>query len=341
MTSPWFPRVRTASTARPASPSRRPGFRRSRLSCEALEGRQLLSGVFTVSNTNDSGAGSLREAILDSNASPPVSQVYSNGSATAPFNIIEFSLPAGSTISPLSQLPTITQPLEVFAPFNLNSAGNIAPEVVLDGSKAGVGAVGLDIQTSGAEINDLAIDNFSGGGVLFDGASATGDTLESDYIGVNLAGTAGSGNGTFGVEFRGGASNNDVVFSVISANSGNGVVLTGSGTSGNVVQNDMIGTDFSGTHALGNGGSGVVINLGATGNTIGGTTMYTRDVISGNGYYGVYLSDPGTSNNLVEGDYIGLNAAGTAGLGNGVNGVEIMNGAAPTPSAGRRAAPAT
>ena len=37
--------------------------RRSRPRIELMEGRQLLS-TFTVSNTNDSGPGSLRQAIL-------------------------------------------------------------------------------------------------------------------------------------------------------------------------------------------------------------------------------------------------------------------------------------
>src|ERR1700752_756775 len=57
--------------------------------------------VFTVTNTNDSGTGSLRQAILDAN---------SMGGGTIGFNI------AGSgvhTISPLSQLPTITQTVTI------------------------------------------------------------------------------------------------------------------------------------------------------------------------------------------------------------------------------------
>ena len=40
--------------------------RRSRPQFELLEGRQLLAS-FSITNTNDNGPGSLRQAILDSN----------------------------------------------------------------------------------------------------------------------------------------------------------------------------------------------------------------------------------------------------------------------------------
>src|SRR6476469_1816746 len=53
--------------------------------------------VFTVINTNDSGTGSLRQAILDAN---------SMGGGTIGFNIPGSGV---HTISPLSILPTITQ----------------------------------------------------------------------------------------------------------------------------------------------------------------------------------------------------------------------------------------
>ena len=55
---------------------------------------------FTVTNTNDSGGGSLRQAILDANSSL--------GTDTIDFNIPG----AGShTVQPLSSLPTITDTL--------------------------------------------------------------------------------------------------------------------------------------------------------------------------------------------------------------------------------------
>ena len=56
--------------------------------------------TFTVTNTNDSGAGSLRQAILDANAA---------GGA----DVIVFSLSANSTITLASDLPKITQDLTI------------------------------------------------------------------------------------------------------------------------------------------------------------------------------------------------------------------------------------
>ena len=124
------------------------------------------------------------------------------------------------------------------------------------------------------------------------------------------------------MELLNGASGNTIFDSVISANSGNGVVLTGVGTSNNTVASNLIGTDDTGTHALGNGGSGVVINLGATNNTV-----RSGNVLSGNGPFGVYILNSGTTGNTVSGNFIGTDITGEHALGNGVTGVELAYGA--------------
>ena len=112
----------------------------------------------------------------------------------------------------------------------------------------------------------------------------------------------------------------------ISANSQNGVYISDSGTTGNLVEGDFIGTDPTGAHALPNS-IGIIIQNGATNNTIGGNSSSARDLISGNDGDGVHINGGGTSGNLVEGDYIGVNASGLAGLGNRNNGVFILGGA--------------
>jgi trimeric autotransporter adhesin len=56
-------------------------------------------------------------------------------------------------------------------------------------------------------------------------------------------------------------------------------------------------------------------------NTIGGTPAGARNMITGNATYRVLLSDPGTNDNAVQGDYISTNAAGIATLGSGSYGV--------------------
>src|SRR5438445_1734252 len=71
---------------------------------ECLEERRLLATFFVV-NTNDSGAGSLRQAILDANSNP-----NSGGP-----DFIDFNIPGAGvhTISPTSALPTITDPVTI------------------------------------------------------------------------------------------------------------------------------------------------------------------------------------------------------------------------------------
>ncbi|MBV8312287.1 MAG: hypothetical protein JO344_18045, partial [Planctomycetaceae bacterium] len=67
-----------------------------------MEDRTLLAS-FLVINTVDRGPGSLRQAILDSNA------------ATGQANTIDFSIGSGGvqTIAPVSPLPALTSPVTI------------------------------------------------------------------------------------------------------------------------------------------------------------------------------------------------------------------------------------
>ena len=96
----------------------------------------------------------------------------------------------------------------------------------------------------------------------------------------------------------------------------------------NAVEGNLIGTDITGLASLpalpGDGnGIGVLIISGSTDNTIGGTTAAARNIISGINGPGVYITDATTTGNVVEGNYIGTDATGTAALANDSDGVEI------------------
>ncbi|HEU4767608.1 MAG TPA: Calx-beta domain-containing protein, partial [Pyrinomonadaceae bacterium] len=89
----------------------------------------------------------------------------------------------------------------------------------------------------------------------------------------------------------------------------------------NVIQANYVGLAADGTTPRHNS-RGIVLT-GSANNVIGGTTAAVRNIISGNTSSGVEISGNG---NVVQGNYIGTNAAGTAQLANG-SGVTIANAA--------------
>jgi hypothetical protein len=293
-----------------------------------LEERRLLS-TFTVLNTNDSGPGSFRQALLDANANPGL-------------DTIVFNIGAGGvqTIRPLSALPTVTDAVFIDG---TSQAGydplHPTPMIELDGSLAGFGVTGLILAGGNCTVRGLVINRFGGDGLLLTGLG--GDVIQGNYIGTDLTGTVALGNGSSqmgglfggfdeGIKIDNTAGNtiggttaadrNLVAGSVV-----DGIQVAGSAATANLVIGNYVGTDVTGTIALRNAFSGVAIFGGAHDNTIGG--VGTGNVISGNGGSGVYISDAATGGNQVIGNSIGVSAAGTAGLGNGVCGVEIVNGA--------------
>ena len=213
---------------------------------EAMEDRTLLS-TFIVSNTGDSGPGSLRQAIVDSNA------------ATGATNTIDFHISGTGvqTIVPLSSLPAIADPVLVDGFSQPGYSGT--PLIELSGSQAGA-ADGFTITGSGSTIRGLNINGFaSGAGIVITGIAATGNTIEANDIGTDPNGTQPLPN-FFGVQIVAGASNNLVggttaaAGNLIAFNNGPGVDVEGDGSVGNqftanrIFSNERGSLHFDGTN---------------------------------------------------------------------------------------------
>ena len=93
-------------------------------------------------------------------------------------------------------------------------------------------------------------------------------------------------------------------------------------TASSTITANLIGTNATGTAALANGNDGVNF-VGTSFDTVGGTTSRAGNLISGNAYDGVEINGSGATGNLVAGNFIGTDTAGTAALANGNDGVEI------------------
>jgi len=272
------------------------------------------SGVlatYTVTNTNDSGAGSFRQAIADANSN--------SGTDTIAFNI-------GSglvTISPTSALPNITGTIIIDGTTQPGFAS--APIVQLSGGSAG-NTEGLHLTSgaSGSTIKGLIINGFNNSGIQLDGASNV--TIQGNYIGTNAAGTAASANGADGIRLTNSANNNTIggttaaLRNIISGNVNQGIRVD-SGSIGNVIQGNYIGVDATGTADIGNAWNGISVTT--SGNTIGGSASGAGNVISGNNNSGLVFD--GSTNNIVYGNYIGTNATGTAAIANSQTGIRIVN----------------
>jgi len=148
---------------------------------------------------------------------------------------------------------------------------------------------------------------------------ASGNIIEGNRVGADRpSGTADANE--LGV-FVGGRENVISGRNVVSGNERVGITVAGAG---NVVSGNYIGTDPSGSLAVPNGVEGIWV--AGQGNTVGGSTAAERNVISGNGLFGINVSGSAATDNVVKGNYIGVDATGQKALGNR-NGVGVSFGA--------------
>jgi hypothetical protein len=265
--------------------------------------------TYIVFNTNDGGAGSLRQAILNANGTPGI-------------DTINFILPQGvvNTIAPFSPLPPITDPLIIDGYSQIGTSQNTDANatnahllVEISGVNSPTGpCMSIDTGGGGSTIRGLIINRCRTAGLLMQNAG--GNTIAGNFIGTDSNGTVARSNIGSGLSINSSASNviggtTSAARNLISGNS-SGISILGGSTS-NVVSGNLIGTDAAGTGSLPNS-TGVAVS--APGNTIGGLTASARNIISGNST-GVSLS-AGATLTVVQGNYIGIDATGAARLGN-------------------------
>ena len=113
--------------------------------------------TYTVTSTADSGAGTLRQAILDANGNP--------GADTIAFNIVGSGV---QTIAPVTSLPAITDAVTIDGYTQPGSSANTNPvgqglNTVLRIEIAGTGTEGngLEVRATGVTVRGLVVNRFS------------------------------------------------------------------------------------------------------------------------------------------------------------------------------------
>lgn len=220
----------------------------ARASVEICEPRRLFAAVtYLVTNPNDSGAGSLRQAIIDANAhaNDPAPPEGEDGRDRIAFDIAG----ADRTIDLISALPNITDPVILGLTADLNEPS--APLAELNGVGAGASTSGI-VVSSDSFITGIAVSSFRQDGIRVLGNRNT--ISGAVHVGTDIAGTGALGNSGNGILVQG---NDNVISRVrIVFNGGAGIAVT-SGTG-----NDL---SFVGQAGAIRSNGGLGIDLGPTG----------------------------------------------------------------------------
>jgi hypothetical protein len=266
--------------------------------------------TYTVTSTADSGAGTLRQAILDANANP--------GADTIAFGIVGSGV---HTIAPASPLPTITDPVTIDGYTQSGSSANTNPasqglntvlQIEIDGTNAGA-APCLFVAADDVTIRGLVVNRCTDKAVATTGAH-TDFVLEGCFIGTNADGTAALAPYGGGVNPRsqtnariGGttpAARNLVSGTSMFADH----IAFGAGisepVSNSLVAGNLVGTDLTGLHYIVPDGPLAMGTGGGSNNVVGGTTAAARNVFAGP------ILVNGTGNQIV-GNFVGLDVTGT------------------------------
>ena len=229
----------------------------------------------TVTASTDSGPGSVRDCLAKTPAG-----------GTVVFDPASF---------PVSGQPTL---IELSSPLQLDKGW-----VTLDASNAWVqlysiqaSFVGLVITSPGNVVKGLQMVGFLGGGIALSGAAAHNQ----------IGGDRGSGKGPTGEGnvIWGNGSGYDGL-------SGANLVLDGPGVYDNLVAGNIVGPDAYTFSEANYAALEIVLRNGASWNRIGGASPEDSNVI---GAGSLLFLDEATSHNLVQGNSIGANLQGTAGL---------------------------
>ena len=242
-------------------------------------------------------------------------------------DVVAFNIPGEGvqTISPLSALPAITDPIiidgytQAGASSNTLAVGdnaNLQIELNGDSCSSASCSQALLLSSGGSTIRGLAIHGNFNNGIEVNGS---GSVIAGNFFGLKADGSA------HGVAASGIYVNNTTNNTIggyapadrnVISNNRDGIFIAAGGAdaTNNVIAGNYIGTDPTGTFAQGNRQRGIFV--GSFGFTVSGTSI-NNNLISGNGHFGVLLRDGNVTGSFVTRNIIGMDASGTEALPNG------------------------
>ena len=235
-----------------------------------------------VKNADDSGANSLREAIINAN----------NDAVETPIVFDTSMLSCPITINLLSELPALSG--------DGDTIDGSACGVTLDGNSAGDDADGLSVQASNITVRGLTIKNFDGHGITVRPPSGGGDVKDVVISHNVLQDNGNSVSGNNLLVSAGNAGGSKVTFSVsnneLSRSGRHGIFIRGGD-----VGNDKVSGAISNNEVKNSGGFGIFVRGGnGDKNKVSSAVFYNE--VEGSGSHGIFVSGGDGSNNKVSGN---------------------------------------
>jgi len=280
--------------------------------------RNIVIGInATVTNTNDHGAGSLRQAILAVNASDLISEITFDIPGIGPHEI-----------SLQDQLPALLSPV-IIDGYSQNGSEWASEsqtallQIILDGSSLVPGTNGIQITSDSCKIRGLHITGFPGNAILIDHTNES--KIEGNWIGAITSNSSYQGN-QCGITISNGQYNTiggsiSEARNVIAGNEEEGIRIEGENTVDNLIIGNYIGVSATGSQSIGNGTHGISMN--SPNNIVGGIETGMRNIISGNCEHGISIDQSTAIGNSILGNFLGTDVQGLTALANGDCGIWI------------------
>lgn len=309
----------------------------------------IFATTIQITNTQDSGAGSLSWAITQANT------------RIGP-DTIKFDIPTSDvnyneakkfwTILPTTTLPPITDDNTFIDGSSQQQNSGIenpdGKELAIKGTNLPLEEPGFVIYSSGNTFSDFSIGGFRGVTFDFVGDSVQYNTIKNCYIGISADGNWGYNiNDSQGIRFLRNANNNTIGGplpndkNIIAGFNGSAVLIELSGY--NKIIGNVFGLGSDELKPIGNGWqdfdvfepgkparggiASILLRGKAHHNTIGGKTAGERNSICAAGRAGIRIESVGSDSNIIQGNYIGVAPDGETAIPNGEAGIQIATGA--------------